>query len=113
MHRPWCMWNISSHARRGREDDLTAWASRELFETEKTVAHYRKHAQNRVPVLVTSYAQLLWNPDAFVERVKRFAPCAGTVNLSFVPTAGVDVFGPNLLKIEGSVMGYGQAVKPE
>ena len=113
MHRPWCMWNMSSHAREGREDNLKAWATDELKDTEKLVAMHRKLALDQVPVLVTNYAQLLWRPDEFIERVEHFAPCAGTIDLNFVPKLGVDVFEPNMLKIEGSIISYGQAVKPE
>ena len=46
-------------------------------------------------------------------QVKHFAPCAGTVDLNFVPEVGVDVFEPNMLKIEGSIIDFGQAVKPD
>ena len=67
------MWNMSRHARKEREEDLNMWATRELFLTEKLVAFHRKFALDHVPVLVTSYAQLLWQPDVFVERV-RFSP---------------------------------------
>ena len=113
MHRPWCMWNISQHARDEREEDLEMWATRELFETEKLVAQHRKWALDKIPVLVTSYAQLLWRPDLFVERVKHFAPCIGEVDLNFVPQLGVDLEEANMLKIDGSIYGYGQAVRPE
>ena len=75
MHRPWCMWSMSSHARNAREEDLKVWATRELFLTEKLVAYHRKHALNRIPVLVTSYAQLMWRPADFVKKV-RFSPGA-------------------------------------
>ena len=75
MHRPWCMWNMSSHARTARKRNLRVWAVRELFYTERLIAHYRKLALDHVPVLVTSYAQLLWRPDEFVMRV-RFPPGA-------------------------------------
>ena len=74
MHRPWCMWNMSSHARNSRERDLKVWAVRELFLTEKLIAYHRKLAYDHVPVLVTSYAQLLWRPDDFVMRVRFSAP---------------------------------------
>jgi hypothetical protein len=73
MHRPWCMWNMSSHARNSRERDLKVWAVRELFLTEKLIAYHRKLAYDHVPALVTNYAQLLWRPDDFVMRV-RFSP---------------------------------------
>ena len=74
MHRPWCMWNMSSHARNSRERDLKVWAVRELFLTEKLIAYHRKLTYDHVPVLVTSYAQRLWRPDDFVMRVRFSAP---------------------------------------
>jgi hypothetical protein len=113
MHRPWCMWNMSSHARNSRERDLKVWAVRELFLTEKLIAYHRKLTYDHVPALVTSYAQLLWRPDDFVMRVKRFAPCTGDVDLNFVPKLGVDISEANMLKIEGSIISYGKAVEPE
>jgi len=113
MHRPWCMWTMSHNARQEREEDLEAWATKELIETEKLVAQHRKWALDGIPVLVTSYAQLLWRPNLFVERVKHFAPCIGDVDLNFVPQLGVDVEEANMLKITGSIFDYGQAVRPE
>ena len=113
MHRPWCMWSMSHNAREEREEDLELWATRELFETEKLVAQHRKWALDGIPVLVTSYAQMLWRPNLFVDRVKHFAPCIGDVDLKFVPQLGVDVEEANMLKIDGSIFDYGQAVRPE
>merc|ERR1719217_361037 len=96
MHRPWCMWKISSHARADREENLTMWARTELYATEKLIAYYRALAKTGVPALMTS-----------------FAPCAGAVDLDFVPKLGVDVFEPNMLKIDGSIRSYGKLVRPE
>ena len=45
--------------------------------------------------------------------MKRFAPCIGNVDLNFVPELGVDISEANKLKIEGSIISYGQAVTPE
>ena len=113
MHRPWCMWNMSHNTRQEREEDLEMWATRELFEIEKIVAQHRKWALDGIPVLMTSYAQLLWRPKSFVERVKHFAPCMGEVDLNFVPELGVDVEEANMLKTDGSIYDYSQAVRPE
>lgn len=72
-HRPWCMWNISSHAREERGKDLDEWARKELEDIERLVSlHKWLHEQN-VPVILTSLAQMFWRPHEFVKQVSVLA----------------------------------------
>lgn len=112
MHRPWCMWNISSHAREERAADQTKWARKELDDTERLVAHHKSLGAQHVPVMLSSLAQMLWRPDAFRRKVEAFAPCAGRVDLWFTPQLGTDVFEENMLKTKGSIMSYAASLDP-
>ena len=42
---------------------------------ESLVVAHARLTQQEVPVLVVSYAQLLWDAAGFARRLKRFAPC--------------------------------------
>jgi len=113
MYRPWCMWSMSRHATSDRGVNRSAWASTTLFELEDLAATHRELRRRNVPVLVMSYAQLLWRPWSVERRAAVFAPCVGALNLSFVPRLGIDVFEENELKVDGSIRSYGASVPPE
>jgi len=113
MHRPWCMWNTSSNARSDRRADLRAWAEEELNGVEMLVTLHKSLVDRGVPVLVFTYAQLLWQQEQLVGRVRRFAPClGGDVDLEYIPKLGEDIFEPNMLKTEGSIRDYSELLTP-
>ena len=113
MYRPWCMWSMSRHATSDRSLNQSAWARTTLFELEDLAATHRELRRRKVPVLMLSYSQLLWRPWSVERRAALFAPCAGALNLSFVPRQGIDVFEENELKVGGSIRSYGASVPPE
>ena len=55
MHRPWCMWSTSSHARFRRKRNLEEWAADELAGIELLVVQHEALERRSVPVLVLSY----------------------------------------------------------
>ena len=55
------MWPLSSNARAARAQSAWRWAHTELAEIETLISAHGKMRQQRVPVLVLSYAQLLWD----------------------------------------------------
>lgn len=112
MYRPWCMFSMSSHAISDRAANKTAWAKATLYELEDLAATQRELRRRQVPVLTLSYAELLWQPAWVETRVAEFAPCAGALNLSLVPTLGLDVFEENNLKLDSSLTDYGKSVSP-
>lgn len=113
MHRPWCMWPLSTSAREKRKADPVKWAQFELKTVESLVVTHSKMARQEVPVLVVSYAQLLWDSAGFAARLKRFAPCVGDISPNFTPVLGVDVFPENQLKTIGTIADYSKAFPPE
>lgn len=100
------MWRLSSHSVEDRRKAPGLWARAELGQLERLVALHRALTLRGVPVLVTTYAQLLWQRRKFAARLAAFAPCAGPVDLDFVPVLGEDVFLVNHIKIEGSISSY-------
>lgn len=57
------MWSTSSHARDERAADLAQWAVLELDGVEQLVVAHKELRARGVPVLVFSYAQMLWRPQ--------------------------------------------------
>ena len=100
MHRPWCMWHTSSHARDDREADISAWAEEELANVEMLVALHKELSDQGVPVLVITYAQMLWDPEQVTRRIGRFAPCLGSdVDLDYIPRLGEDIVSARHLPV--------------
>lgn len=60
-----------------------------------------------VPVVVISYADLLWRPHETVSRLERFLPCVGALDIDYIPSHGKDVFVENGWKVNGSVHAFG------
>jgi hypothetical protein len=113
-HRPWCMWSSSSHAQERRAEDLAAWATQELEDIESLVVQHEALERRAVPVLLFSYAQMLWRPWTVVTSTREFAPCLGSdLDMDFVPKLHKDIWPLNKLKTEGSLRSYGQAFTPK
>eukprot|EP00966_Prymnesium_polylepis_P328045 7383857-Prymnesium_polylepis.1 len=113
MHRPWCLWCNSKDAKAARQLDLRAWANDTLVAQEDVVQMHRTLRARGVPVLLTTYAQLLFEPEEFSRRLLRFAPCLEAINMSFVPQQGVDYFAANELKTHGSITGFADSLGAE
>ena len=65
-----------------------------------------------VPILFTTYPELMYDSQGFAKRVQRFAPCLGGVDPDFLPKLNVDIWKENMLKIEGTPAEYGAANPP-
>jgi len=65
------------------------------------------------PVMVLSYADLLFRPAYALERLQDFLPEAGLLDIAFRPKLGVDIFPQNEWKAEGSVADYAREHTPE
>lgn len=63
-------------------------------------------------VLVINYADLLWRGNDTIARLQRFLPCAGPLDITYVPQLGIDVFEGNTWKVEGSVRDYARKYDP-
>ena len=88
-------------------------AEEELGQLEAITAKLRIHRASARPVLLVSLADALWRPERFTQAIDTFAPCLGGVDLTFVPTLGVDIFPENRFEhVEGSIRSYGQAKDP-
>ena len=89
---------------------VSVWTLRLLDEVrslEAFVSEHRMHVASHRPVLVLSFADLLWRPAEAVRSLLGFAPCLRSLNLSYVPRRGVDVFAENLFKVRGSIATFG------
>ena len=49
-----------------------------------------------VPVLLLSLADAVWDSGRVGRAVAGFAPCLGSVDLSWTPEVGVDIFEPQV-----------------
>jgi len=64
------------------------------------------------PVLVISYADLLWKTDDTKKRLETFLPCVGSLDVGFIPKKGVDIFPANKFKTTGTIKSFGRKTDP-
>jgi len=112
MHRPWCLWGLSKHARRERAHNSTVWAREELQNIEAQVEEHRQHVADGRFVHLLCLADLLWRPWQAALRLQRFVPCAGSLDPHFEPTRGIDIFAGNRFKAKGSTASFGASHEP-
>ena len=111
--RPWCIWNISTHARHTRAVlGVNHWARSELSVIESLVEQHRILQAGGKPVLVIDFSALLWDTQHETRRIQRFLPCLGDLDTDFVPQLGVDIFRNNSWKAHGSIKNFGAAMEP-
>ena len=71
-----------------------------LVEVEDAVALHKELSDQGVPVLVITYAQMLWDPEQVTRRIGRFAPCLGSdVDLDYIPRLGEDIVSARHLPV--------------
>ena len=88
-----------------------------LLEKNKTQletirAKLEAHRSAERPVLLLSLADALWRPARVASALLAFAPCLGSVDLSWTPRLGVDVYQANEFHVQSSLQGYGQVHDP-
>lgn len=81
MHRPWCLWPLSSSATTARRKSISDWATGELSKLEGLAARYSHHRRVQRPLIMLNYADLLWRFDAVTHRLVKFAPCLGRLSM--------------------------------
>ena len=113
MWRPWCLAQLSKHAKNTMSKSPERWQRNELEIDRAFVARHKALVKMNVSVLVVSYADLLWRQDRTVMRVQEFLPCAGRLSTSFVPQPGVDYFEANHIKVQGSIREFGHSASAE
>jgi hypothetical protein len=81
---------------------------------ERLAARHRELRAAGVPVLLVSYADLLWRPNRTLARLKAFVPCGALrgITTDFEPVLGRDVFPGNHWKVQGTVLGFARAHPP-
>ena len=94
--------------RRYAETNTTAMDSERQIH-EKQAHEHRELRAAGVPVLLISYADLLWQPDRTLARLRAFLPCrAGErISVDAEPIMGRDIFPNNSWKVKGSIRSFG------
>lgn len=87
-------------------------AESEVSTLEKLKEQHAALIEKNEPVIVISYADLLWRTDETVARLQKFLPCVGTLDADYVPVLGRDVFPENKFKARGSVRKFGESNDP-
>ena len=114
MFSPWCLWPLSSHAIKSRNSNLTQWALRELLLLTKIAELYKMFVAQGVPVLLISYADLLWKPERFKLKILEFLPSLGSMPYEhFIPQMGKDVFAGNQMKVKVDLSIFGSLHQPK
>eukprot|EP00415_Alexandrium_ostenfeldii_P002296 UN2296 len=85
-------------------ESVFSWESDQM----KTVQLWRAHkylAGIGAPVLVVSFADLIWRPDYTLRRLPAFVPCLHQLDINYSPRAhkGTDIFPENRWKAYGSL----------
>lgn len=113
MWRPLCLAPLSNHARRTiTEEGSTALARVELKRLQHHMSTHKYLTDHSQPVLVINMGDLIWRPERNVQRLEEFAPCLGSIDASYVPQLGVDIFEGNGWKADGSIKSFGETVDP-
>jgi hypothetical protein len=119
MWTPLCIMELQSHNRQKlKGNNKRAFLEEELWSLQDMKNRHEQLLQQGIPVLVISYANLLFDEQRTLRRVSKFLPCSssgeeGTINSHFIPKLGVDVFEGNKWKVKGSVHSYGQSKDPK
>ena len=103
-----------------RSDASIAGSALSCARTQCFLHRYLRRAGT--PVLLLSYADLLWRTQYTTDRLLRFLPCAASLNASYTVQLGRDYFdftthtrsgGSNRWKARGTVADFGASHPPE
>jgi len=103
-----------------RSDASSAGSALSCARTQCFLHRYLRRAGT--PVLLLSYADLLWRTQYTTDRLLRFLPCAASLNASYTVQLGRDYFdftthtrsgGSNRWKARGTVADFGASHPPE
>ena len=111
LFRPPCLWPLSSRDREERNGSTHAWAKIQASKLQK-LAHLQTALARRSPLVVVSFADLVWETARTAKRLERSFPWLGRLDPAFVARPGVDVFAGNQWKLSMSMPAFGAALDP-
>eukprot|EP00310_Coccolithus_braarudii_P002706 CAMPEP_0183378638 /NCGR_PEP_ID=MMETSP0164_2-20130417/125020_1 /TAXON_ID=221442 /ORGANISM="Coccolithus pelagicus ssp braarudi, Strain PLY182g" /LENGTH=203 /DNA_ID=CAMNT_0025556207 /DNA_START=538 /DNA_END=1149 /DNA_ORIENTATION=+ len=119
MWRPWCLARLSNRRvpslnASTRMEPWPGLATETSQELESMAARNAALRAARLPVIMLSYAELLWWPQRTLARLQDFMPCGHLLDLSthFVPVMNVDIFKGNHWKVQGSLDSFAKSHPP-
>mmetsp|Transcript_58149 Transcript_58149/g.133526 ORF Transcript_58149/g.133526 Transcript_58149/m.133526 type:complete len:304 (-) Transcript_58149:262-1173(-) len=109
MWWPLCLLQLSKKLWRHYAKTNTTVMDFERQIHEEQAHEHRKLRAAGVPVLLISYADLLWQPDRTLARLRAFLPCrAGErISVDAEPIMGLDIFPNNSWKVRGAIRSFG------
>jgi len=114
LWRPLCMYTLSSHALAEiKHDHKGEMARREVLAMQEMANMHKYLTDHNVPSVLVSLASLIWEPERNQRRFQAFLPCAGKLDINYVPEMDSDIFKQNFFKAEGSVKEFGMNVSPQ
>jgi hypothetical protein len=121
MWTPLCTMALQSHnKKRLTGNKRRAFIEREMWGLQNMKNRHEQLLRDGIPVLVISFAGMLFDEERTLRRISKFLPCSTTsseknetIHAHFIPKLGVDVFAGNGWKVRGSVHSFGQSKDPQ
>lgn len=111
MWRPYCLSKLSKEFL--KNPDQKKMEALEITYLKQQVDAHKYLTGQGEPVLVVNFADLIWQSTYTEERLNKFVPCLGTVDLDYLPVLGKDIFEGNGWKAQGTPREFGAAVEPK
>lgn len=115
MWTPLCVMAVASKSR-GKLSVLESARTllqREVWNLQRMRQQHEALMKSRTPVLVISYADLLFRQHHTVDRMNGFLPCAGSsMNAHFTPRMGIDIFPRNKWKVRSTIHDFSSKLDP-
>lgn len=114
MWTPLCVLNVQKRSRTALSGPtVRKFLQMEVWNLQQMKQQHEALRKSSTPVLVVSYADLLFREQYTLDRMNEFLPCAGgSMNADFVPQLGVDVFPENKWKVRGTVHDFSVGLDP-
>lgn len=111
MWTPLCVLQVQTTSRTALDGPAARhFLQKEVWNQFELQRQHMSQLERKIPVLVVSYADLLFDQEATLKRLNAFLPCAGgTLHTNFVPQPNVHVFPENKWKVRGTVHDFSQA----
>lgn len=115
MWRPACLSVLSSHFSKLKAHMQELVLKNDIALAARAIAAFNWSRRIGAPMLVLSYADILWRTEYTTERLRAFLPCIASsgFNMSWVPQLGKDIFEDNKWKVKGSIAEFGKRHRPE
>jgi hypothetical protein len=114
MWTPLCVMSIQKRSRTAMlGPNARNFLQTEIWNLQRMKQQHEALLKSGIPVLVISYADLLFREAYTLGRMNEFLPCAGgKMNVDFIPRLGVDVFPENRWKVRGTVHEFSAGLNP-